>query len=57
MLLKEQMKVEEAEKVDSLLDMLEDEDQFLKVEEVRGTDHTAPPSGVTLVSRSSTFPV
>ena len=57
MLLKEQMKVEEAEKVDSLLDMLEDEDQYLKVEEVRGTDHTAPPSGVTLVSRSSTFPV
>ena len=48
------MRLEEAEKVDSLLDMVDEEQQFLKLIEA---DHTAPPSGVSLISRSSTYPV
>ena len=63
--LKEQMRLEadraleEAEKVESLLDMMEEENKLLVVEEVEegDTDTTAPPSGVSLISRSSTFPV
>ena len=63
--LKEQMRLEadraleEAEKVESLLDMMEEENKLLVVEEGEegDTDTTAPPSGVSLISRSSTFPV
>ena len=60
--LKEQMRLEadraleEAEKVESLLDMMEEENKLVMVEE-GDTDTTAPPSGVSLISRSSTFPV
>ena len=58
----EQIRLEEAEKVESLLDMMEDENQLLRVEVVElveevDTDNTAPPSGASLISRSSTFPV
>ena len=50
--------LEEAEKVESLLDVMEEEDRLLRVEEGEvDTDTTAPPSGVSLISRSSTFPV
>ena len=63
--LKEQMRLEmeadraleEAEKVESLLDMMEEENKLVVVEEMEDTDTTAPPSGVSLISRSSTFPV
>ena len=56
--MKEQIRLEEAEKVHSLLDMVDIQDQLLKVEEMNeSTDNTAPPSGVSLISRSSTFPV
>ena len=62
--LKEQMRLEadraleEAEKVESLLDVMEEENRLLRVEEGEvDTDTTAPPSGVSLISRSSTFPV
>ena len=48
--------LEEAEKVESLLDMMEEENKLVMVEE-GDTDTTAPPSGVSLISRSSTFPV
>ena len=51
--------LEEAEKVETLLDMMEEENKLLVVEEAEegDTDTTAPPSGVSLISRSSTFPV
>ena len=56
------MRLEEAEKVESLLDMMQEEDKMMVLEEVEeveegDTDTTAPPSGVSLISRSSTFPV
>ena len=59
------MRLEEAEKVESLLDMMQEENKMMVLEEVEeveeveegDTDTTAPPSGVSLISRSSTFPV
>ena len=49
--LMDMVRVDEAEKVYSLLDMVDNE-------EVNDTsEQTAPPSGVSLISRSSTFPV
>ena len=70
--LKDQLKVEEeialedAGRIDKILNHMDnhtsDEEEILVInqdpfENLDNNDNTAPPSGVSLVSRSSTFPV
>ena len=54
---------DEVEKVDNILNIMDADPELLHInnddinEDVRELDVTAPPSGTSFVSRSSTFPV